>query len=282
MNTIFDYCIENLEILKNYKQSSFTWRDQYNLNEFLRIPQFSNIESNIPDLIDREHIAKSIRDGKYYQAYAEILFWGLIGSRPGSNKSKKTEIAFKALDHPISRIEHIFKVVKTGEHENIKNLYKSLERNGTNKILEVDVSYFTKILSFASEAFDNASKLLIYDKWTRLIHVHVLMDLNKITELECFYSNKSISDLYSISKTGRKPSTKLIYAKSNQSLMAYVNYCDIMANLARQISEHSDCSITSFQLEGFLFGKNLKSKKNKDDSNPRYWIQKNFAEKYLV
>jgi hypothetical protein len=103
-----------------------------------------------------------------------------------------------------------------------------------------------------------------------------------IGRITSYYKFIEIDNLYSISKTGRKPSTKLIYAKSNQSLMAYVNYCDIMANLARQISEHSGCSITSFQLEGFLFGKNLKSKKNKDDSNPRYWIQKNFAEKYLV
>ena len=92
MNTIFDYCIGNLEELKNYKQSSFSWRDQYNVEEFLRIPEFSKIEPEIPDLIDREHILKSIRDGRYYQAYVEILLWGLIGSRPGSNKSKKTEI----------------------------------------------------------------------------------------------------------------------------------------------------------------------------------------------
>jgi hypothetical protein len=281
MNTIFDYCIGNLEELKNYKQSSFTWRDQYNVEEFLRIPEFSKIEPDIPDLIDREHILKSIRDGRYYQAYVEILLWGLIGSRPGSNKSKKTEIASEAFFHPISEINNIFNVVKTGNQENIEKLYTSLERNGTKKIKEVDVSYFTKILSFASEAFKNAFKLLIYDKWTRLIHVHILLDMNKITELDSYYSNKSISDLYSISKSGKKPSTKLIYAKSNKSLKVYFNYCDIMATLARQISEKSGLSITSFQLEAFLFGKDLKSKMNKNNTNPRYWIQKNFAEKYL-
>jgi hypothetical protein len=30
-----------------------------------------------------------------------------------------------------------------------------------------------------------------------------------------------------------------------------------------------------------LFGKDLKSKMNKNNTNPRYWIQKNFAEKHL-
>jgi len=209
------------------------------------------------------------------------MLWGQIGARPGSNKSKKTEILEKVINYNNKNINIIFESSISNNILDIERLYSRLEDvNDDLKIPEVDVSYFTKILSFASESSQNEFKLLIFDKWTKLVHVHLCAD-NKDEKLEEYYSNNSISKLYSKNERENNPTTKLIYPRKGCSFKTYFDYCEKMDSLAKILSNDSGKEITSFKLEAFLFGKNLKGKKNKTLNNPRYWIQQNFANSYL-
>lgn len=283
MQTILDYCIYNKDQLINYNQQKFRWKSQYNEEILKSILAFRDIYEDIPELIGRDDIVKSIKEEKYYLAFAEILLWGQIGSRPGSNVSKKTEIAHKALSYSKSKIETIFKTIIQSGMDALDPLYTSLERGGENKIDEVDVSYFTKILSFASEASECEFKLLIYDKWTRLIHVHLMLDAERGESARLYYSNNSLKNLFSISPGARRPSTKLIHARTNKGLDVYKDYCKEMDCIANSLSNKLNLAtpISAFHLESFLFGKELRTSSNRNDSNPRFWVQNNFSTRYL-
>ncbi|GAB1449107.1 hypothetical protein MASR2M44_21300 [Bacteroidota bacterium] len=281
MTTLFDYCIQNKEALLNYKQEAFSWRSRYNEDTLLEIPNFKKVAAEIPSAIDRSHIVCTIQRGSYYQAFAEILLWGQIGARPRSNKSKKTEIAGKALKYEETKIQMIFKTVSSGHIDEIKKLYASLENKSENKIEEVGISYFTKILAFASEASSTDFKLLIYDKWTRLIHAHLLFDLKQAEKLKLYYTENELRKIVSVSKNTKKVRTTLIHPKSSESCSAYMNFCTEMDALSKKISAAVGESISAFHLEAFLFGVELRLKGRQNELNPRYWIQTNFAKKYL-
>jgi hypothetical protein len=281
MKTIKEYCINNINALINYQQQPFGWRNNYDVQALLSIPDFRAVNPEIPNEIDRGHIIKNIRDQKYYQAYAEILFWGLIGMRPRSNKSKRTEIAKKALAHSKAEIETIFTTIKKGNANGIEELYLSLEQGGGAKIAEVDASYFTKLLAFGSEASGYGGKLLIYDKWTRLIHVHLLLDQDETEYLSSIYTTTSLSKLWYKKDKAKSCSTDIIYPRKNKGYEAYIDYCNRMNALAVELSDRTDREIKGFQLESFLFGSQLRKNANKVTTNPRYWIQQNFAANYL-
>jgi hypothetical protein len=280
MKTIKEYCIKNINELFNYKQRPFGWQSNYDVQALLSIADFRAVNTEIPEEIDRVHIIEAIRNQKYYQAYAEILFWGLIGMRPGSNKSKRTEIAKTALSHPEAQIINIFKTIEEGDAEGIKKLYLSLEQGGGAKIPEVDVSYFTKLLAFGSEAFENDRKLLIYDKWTKLIHVHLLLEQGQNEFLYSLYTPTGLSKLWSKKAKAKSCSTDIIYPRTNKGYYAYIDYCRRMNALADEIYDETDKAFKVYQLESFLFGHQLRSKENKVSSNPRYWIQQNYSKEY--
>jgi hypothetical protein len=280
MNTLKKYCIENINSLIIHEQKSFCWKQNYNLESLLKIHGFSEIYTRIPDKINRLQIIDSIQKKKFYQAYAEILFWGLIGMRPGSNKSKRTEIAIKALSHPKNKIEDIFQTVYEGDKDKIKSVYKSLENGGTNKISEVGVSYFTKVLAFASEASEEQFKLLIYDKWTKLVHVHLLLDCDQKDRLTLFYSPSTLSKLWFKKEKAKSYSTDIISNLSNKGFDSYMDYCVKMNALAKEIFDETKKEIKVFQLESFLFGHELRGIGKNIQNNPRYWIQQNYAKQY--
>ena len=280
MKTIKDYCLNNIDKLTDYNQNGFEWKSTYDMLKLQKNKLFNTIYNEIPDLIDRIIIIKHIQEKKYFLAFIEIMLWGQIGARPGSNKSKKTEILEKVINYNQKNINIIFELSVSDNIKDIENLYSKLENNGDLKIPEVDVSYFTKILSFASESSKNEFKLLIFDKWTKLVHVHLCSDLNDNT-IEEFYTINTISKLYYKSEKENIPTTKLIYPKKGKSFKTYIDYCKKMDFLAKTLSKESGREITAFKLEAFLFGTDLKGKNNKTDNNPRYWIQQNFAKSYL-
>ena len=284
MNTLTDYCLNNINKLINYQQSSFEWRNNYDVKSLIELKDFKNIEADIPSKLNRQHIICLIKSEKFYQAFVEIMLWGHVGAVPGANKSKKTAIAKKIFKFDINKIKNIFQIVNAGNINEIRNLYFELEKpNGFYKIPGVGVSYFTKILSFASEASDASNlTLLIYDKWTKLIHVHLLFDNKNNGIIDSFFSKVEISNLYSKSKGENLSTTKLISPKSDKTFEAYINFCELINSLAKTLSDKSKNDISAFQLEGFLFGNELRGKINKVESNPRFWAQQNLANNYLL
>jgi hypothetical protein len=280
MKTIKEYCIKNINELINYKQRPFGWQSNYDVKALLSIADFQAVHAKIPKEIDRVHIIEAIRNQKYYQAYAEILFWGLIGMRPSSNKSKRTEIAKTALSHPEAKIINIFKTIEEGDAEGIRKLYLSLEQKGGAKIPEVGVSYFTKLLAFGSEAFENDCKLLIYDKWTKLIHVHLLLEQGENKVLHSLYTPTELSKLWYKKAEAKSCSTYIIYPPKDKGYDAYIDYCRRMNALADEISDKTAKAFKVYQLESFLFGHQLGSKENEVSANTRYWIQQNYSKEY--
>jgi hypothetical protein len=282
MKTLFDYCRENIDVLKTYIQPSFEWKSRFILDQLCENDEFRNVMHLIPDLIDRGQIIRSIKNRKYYQAFVEIMLWGQVGARPGSNKSKTTEIAKVIFSYSSEKIKHIFETVLRGDIEMIKQLFSSLEKSGEYKIPEVDVSYFTKLLSFASFATTREDiNLLIYDKWTKLIHIHLLFDFGKNNDVKSLYSFSQLKNLYSKTNDEKNPTTKLILPIGGTSLHAYINYCEQMSELTKLINSNTNSIIKPFDLEGFLFGRALRGKSKKVFGNPRYWVQQNFASQYL-
>jgi len=280
--TLQDYCLTNSQNLLSYEQECFSWKDKYDVAKLCEIQEFAEIYSDIPELIGRKDILNSIKQNKFTFAFVEILLWGQIGARPGSNKSKRTEILKIALIdalkevNGITKMQHIFEIVSSNNYKLIHTLYISLERGGEYKIREIDTSYFTKILSFASEAFGNDLKLLIYDKWTRLLHVHYLLDL-KDDSVRMFYSKSSLVGLCSMSRNSRSIATKIIFPRTNFGASAYFDYCQKLLDLSTLVSVQLGKQISSFHLEGYLFGKELKSVRNRTFDNPRFWLQHNYV-----
>lgn len=280
MHTIFNYCIEENNRLKNHTQEAFAWQQNYNLEILREVKSFTEIQNQIPTTISRQHIFEAFEQHEYYKAFVLIMLWGYIGLRPMTSKDKRATIAAKVFSCDKKMVgalfENIINAVAQNNLDKVRQIYNSLEKNGDKKITEVDTSYFTKILCFAAQSVGNPNmELLIYDKWTKLIHVHCLLDL-KLNPLE-YYSLTQLKKLY------ENGSTKMIYPRSNQTWESYNNYCNTMKNLANALSQEMQMAtpLTAFQLEGFLFGQTLKSSSNKTDANPRYWIQQNFAQHYL-
>jgi hypothetical protein len=277
--TIFDYCVENIDRLETFNQPPFS-SDNYRKNPFFEIEQFNNCIYEIPTAISRENIIEAFSNNKYYKGFIMSMMWGGISKMPSKNQAGniRSSHAFKAFSTDKSIIEDVLSIVKdrvkTG---NIETAYYLLQND--YKIPGVDVSFFTKILSFISESIDSTHNLLIYDKWTKLIHVTLLYDFKQSENAIGFFGADRLSKLYSLYEG--KYYTNLIYPLDNNQFEAFSDYCEKMKLLAKNISEATGIEISPFVLESFLFGKQLRGKVNRNDINPRYWIQQHFADDYL-
>ncbi|NDA63194.1 MAG: hypothetical protein EBX50_14310 [Chitinophagia bacterium] len=257
--TILEYCIENLDAIDGYQQRDFTWV-KYN-----------------PEAINREHIIQEFRDGKFYRGFVMAMMWGGIGllTQKGSKRNKQTTSAYKAFSTIPEIVDSRLRVVRDKiAKEEFHSAYNLLA--GEMKFDGIDVSFFTKLLSFISESFNPSKNLLIYDKWTKLLHVHLIMD-DSLDPLS-YFSKTELKKLWKKDKGIYK--TQLINSSKNgnRSYEAYSNYNSLMLKLSDKIFEKQGLRIEPFKLESYLFGESKKD--NKSANNPRVWIQKNYAKQY--
>ncbi len=275
MNTIIDYCQSNFEQLEKHEQKKFTWK-KYKSPPFTEIAEFKACLGEIPEAIGREDIIQAFKSKKYYKGFVMAMLWGGISIMPkrDSDGDKRTSHAFQAFSTPINNINDTMDKLTSLIFDNkVEHAYQLIANE--HKITGVDVSFFTKILSFLSETIEPTKNLLIYDKWTKLTHVHLLLDFGK--DPTDYYTPNKISNLYKLNANGIFK-TELISPKKGREIDAYMNYNALTKIVSDQLSNSRNIDITPFQLESFLFGSPI-SKKNK--SNPRYWIQQNFAQHYL-
>jgi len=276
MTTIYDYCAANIAAIKIHNQNAFSWQ-KYNQAPLTDISHYKSCIAGIPPLIGRDDILNAFRSAKYYKGFVMAMLWGNIGLQPLRDRGgdKTTTSAYRAFSISEAEVNNrIVKIKERIDNGDLSGAYGLLEKD--LKFDGIDVSFFTKILAFLSEGNSPSRDLLIYDKWTKLIHVHLLLDNGK--DPQQFYSLNSIRKLYGKNNKG-KLQTHLIYPLKGLEAAAYLSYVAEMKILANSINNELHSTITPFQLEGFLFGDSLKS--NKEPSNPRYWVQQNFANHYL-
>jgi len=267
MPTLQDYCNEHIDALLAYNQANMAW-DEYNDEPFIEIPHFAELlDHNIPDTISRGHIIQAFTDENYYLGFVMAMMWGKIDKRrnqiPGNIRTTR---AYQAFSSNPEIIDHVLRQVKdliiAGQYE---EAYNGL-LGGQFQINGVGESFFTKILCFLSQSLDEPQNLLIYDRWTRLVHLHLMLDNN--VNPNGFYTNNKIIKIATVGG---------VYANNNQRYNAYHHYCNSMAQLAEGILNEND-PISPFKLEAYLFGQDIDVDIN---NNPRYWYKNNFTEEYL-
>jgi hypothetical protein len=258
MPTLQDYCNEHIDALRAYNQANMQW-GQYNVAPFNQIHQFAAVLGHIPPAISRGNIIQTFMDENYYLGFVMAMMWGNI---------RKTR-AYQAFSSNPDIIDHVLRQVKdliiAGQYEEAYNGFLG----GQFHINGVGESFFTKILCFLSQSLDEPQNLLIYDRWTRLVHLHLMLDNN--VNPNVFYTNNKIIKIATVGG---------VYADDDQRYNAYHHYCNSMAQLADALSNENH-PISPFKLEAYLFGKSLKLVVNKNNHNPRFWYKNNFIHQYL-
>ncbi len=275
--SLYQFCSQNIEVINSFNQTGFKWRKRYLKEPFTAIEGLREL-SEVADEIKRDHVLEFFRSKDYYLGFISALMWGGISTRPskGHKGDKLTSNAFKVLSLPkadiIELLEKVSIEVNNKEYAKAYNLLAV-----KNKLDGLNVSFFTKILFFISECGDSSSrasdqnlKLLIYDKWTKLIHLLLLLESNELEKVEKFFGENYLKKFFP--KTINAKETNLVYCKSGFECESYLDYCTRLNMLAKKLSESANIQVQPGQLESYLFGVSSKIK-NSVVSKNRQWIR---------
>jgi hypothetical protein len=146
-------------------------------------------------------------------------------------------------------------------NEEYSRAFHNFKKN--NKIPGVDTSYFTKIfyfLALSDERFEQQGKMvpLIFDKWTMNAYATLLMQVDRITEVEI----RSMKINWNLRSPGE--------IKFKDEASAYDSYVKDMNNWAKSID------VTPRRLEEYLFG----LPRYTNDKNPRRQLWILFMQEY--
>ncbi len=270
--SLSDYIKKNKSEISNFKQNGFKW-EKYNhtsvsLNsDFIDLIKYNNYQKEL----NREIIVETFKKKDYYSAFVLTMMWGGINAtRPSKKDNKFTTNFYKALIEGKESISNkMIRVVNLINNNEIKKAYLSMMPFNENQIQGIGESYFTKLFYFIS-CNNNKIKIkpLIYDKWTKLIHIGLLIEANEIDLLHSFYR---INDLKSKILS---PKTDIIYPKNEKKTDSYMDYINRMNVLA------DTNNLDVGKLEAFLFGNPLIGKTNKSLDNPRVFIKSYVCENY--
>jgi len=272
METIYQFCKKNIKNINGFDQPGFKWKKRYFNETFNKIKGVVELR-DLTDEIKRSDVIVFFENEKYYHGFISALMWGGISTRPskGHKGDKQTSSAFKVLNLPKEIVDDVmFRLKNHLAKKEYQNAYNLMAFD--NKFEGLNVSFFTKLLYFSSEAiYSNRNtkgseiQLLIYDKWTKVLHLLLLLeegDKNKINE---FFGVNYLKSFFSNSIHGEI--TNLVYCKSEHAFEAYFDYCKKLNSLARELSECSNSRVSPGNLEAFLFGVSKKLKNNIASNN---------------
>jgi len=282
MVTIEDYVKAKLSDIRRFSQQDFSW-DNYRAIPKSRQPfgfQVFLQTQEIPKRLHRDWIIEQFGNREnYYNGFVAAMLWGGINAnRPvkGQAGNLETTNFYKAFSVPKEKITENLEQTKIWiAKDKIHELHAEYE-NGKFKIPGVGESFFTKLLFFAGMNTENPIKPLIYDKWTKIMHIWILLSQNDREKIDNYFSLKEINKkLISV----RRPD--LLYTNSEKVSASYVDY-------VRQMNRIADThSLNVSNLEGYLFGIAMRGQANNDPLlNPRVfmveqikkgWIQKGFS-----
>lgn len=272
--SLSDFIKINKNEISNFKQKGFKW-ENYNRTSVISITDFNNLikNNNFPEELNRDIIIDAFNKNDYFKAFVLAMMWGGINAtRPSQKGNKITTNFYKSLiegkESISNKIERIVNLINENE---IEKAYLSMMPENENQIQGIGESYFTKLFYFISCNNNNITvKPLIYDKWTKLIHIGLLTEANEIDLLCKFYKINDIK-----LKILPPNKTDIIYPKNDKKIDSYLDYITRMNIIA------DENQINVGKLEAYLFGNPLKGKLNKSVDNPRVFI-KNYVFNNLV
>jgi len=272
METIYQFCSQKSEVIRGFDQPGFKWKKRYLIEVFEGIEGVKELR-NLPDEVKRTDVIEFFKNKNYYLGFVSALIWGGISTRPskGHKGDKLTSNAYKVLSLPKDIIEEAVQKVKSHienrEFEKAYNLF-AIE----NKFEGLNVSFFTKILYFISESTDANSdlkgvnlRLLIYDKWTKILHLLLLLEADEKEKIKNYFGENYLNNFFPDSIDGK--ASNLVYCKRKFAFEAYLDYCVRLNSLAKELSENFHKIIDASHLESFLFGLPLKFRNNSVSNN---------------
>lgn len=258
-----EYIQKNAHRIGVERQDPFTIEGIYG-NKMERIRMIDNpyFQHQVDELsgipLTREFITKVFNQNTY-TGFVATMLWGGLGMSNWNQIIKAMSIDKPEVECKINNLQFLLGADKI--HEAFMSLQSCRDKTypQTNKFAGVDISYFTKLLYFLYNG-DSSVSPIIFDKWSTYIHAGILFSLNEIELLNTFY------------KIGYNSKRQFyISIKSNKTtgyrFSVYYDYLQRMANLSSQLNLPNPGL-----LEEYLFGKDLKHNKNKNDNNPRYFV----------
>ena len=247
---------ENSSSIKNISQSPFSI-EKYKKEPFLSNSDYSlSLEKVDNQAINRERLIEIFNSSNYdlYDGFILSMLWGGINhTRPRIAGDKKTtnlylsiSLGRQVINKKLQEIERLLNDGSTEE------AFRSMMCNNQNKIPGISISYFTKLLFFIGQTIDMKVKPLIYDKWTRAIHVLIMLEEGEGELLNSFYSKSSLKRLVL--------KHDLIACRRGMEPAAYMDYIQRMNRISDEFKIYD-----SGKLEAYLFGFSKRVKTN----NPR-------------
>jgi hypothetical protein len=194
----------------------------------------------------------------------ETLYKGIILSMLWGGISVGKGHLGMLLEFDKEKLENIVKATRdllfNGEYSSAFHNFKDKK---SNKIPGVDTSFFTKIfyfLALSDERFEQQGKMvpLIFDKWTMNAYASLLMQVDRINEVEI----KNMNLNWNLRSPGE--------IKFKDEASAYDSYVKDMNNWAKAID------VTPRRLEEYLFG----LPRDENDKNPRRQLWTLFMQGY--
>jgi len=256
---LYNYILSQKDNINLHKQQGFSY-EKYKIEPLISIPEYKSCLNRLSQpLITRDFIISCFKNASFnnYEAFVYSMIWGGINhTRPSVSGDKTSTHFYMSLEFGRDNINNVIQSVNDFlDNDNLGEAFDSM-LTGNNKIPGVGISYFTKILFFLGQKSSINIKPLIYDKWTKAIHILYLFENNENQKLYNFYTQNSINKLIK--------NHDLIQTRKNQEKAAYLDYVNLMNNLS-DICEIEDVG----NLESFLFGY---PKNNNYKNNPRLKI----------
>lgn len=224
--------------------------------EAIRNQEFQDVYKSMPRILNRKQVFEAYRED-LYKGFVYSMLWGGIGSYSMNQATTAFSISKSII------VEKLKKVKALLNDDKIREAFDSMN-TGNNKIDQIDVSYFTKIMYFLYQGNEEL-RPLIYDKWGKFIHAGLIIDNRNYLEARETYNMGYNKDGFYVKERNRK--TRLC--------SIYMDYIKMMSVESKKLK-----LTNSGILEEFLFGKNLKMRDNKNDSNPRYFLKNYIIQKY--
>ena len=210
--------------------------------------------------INREYVKRIFRND-IYKGFVTCMLWGGEGLGPGRSWDNLEKTMLCPKDQVVQKLNAVKDLLTENKLGEAFNSMASIS-SAKNRIPGIGMSYFTKIFYFLGLIIpENKQNPLIFDRWAQYIHAALLID----------DATQNVSEWYSIynDKYG-------FHVNARHPLRAYEDYILRL----KQISDRQELMLSHpGVLEEFLFGRELKSKFNRNNSNPRFFVS-NYVKAY--